>query len=74
LKTLKIILLSLTPLLMYSCNEPSYFPFIKGSGIIVKEKRDTDNFSSIDLRMAGNAGISEDDRFKVLEYQEVRKP
>jgi hypothetical protein len=66
LRTLKIMLPSLIPLLMLSCNDRSCFPFIKGSGIIVTEKRDTDNFSSIDLRMAGNVEISENDRFNLL--------
>ncbi len=63
---LKIILLSLTPLLMLSCDKESPFPYIKGSGNIVTEKRDTDNFSSVELRFAGNVEVSEDDRFKLM--------
>ena len=66
LKILKFILLSLTPMLMLSCNKQPVFSFIKGSGIIVTEKRDMDNYSSIDLRMAGNVKISADNRFKLL--------
>ncbi len=65
-KMLKIILLSLTPMLMLSCDKQSLFPYIKGSGIIVTENRDIDNFSSIDLKIAGNVEISADNRFKLL--------
>ncbi len=66
LKMLKIMLISLTPMLMLSCNKQSLFSYIKGSGIIVTEERDLDNYSSIDLRMAGNVKVSADNRFKLM--------
>ncbi|GEM_PF-360220 len=62
---LKIILLSITPILVLSCNKQPLFPYIEGSGIIVTEKRNIVNYSSIDLRMAGNVNISADNRFKL---------
>jgi len=62
---LKIILLSFIPMLMVSCNQQLLFPHIEGSGIIVTENRNMDNYSSIDLRMQGNVTISADDRFGV---------
>ena len=66
LKMLKIILISLAPMLILSCNKQSLIPYIKGSGIIVTEERDIDNYSTIDLRMAGNVKISADNRFKLM--------
>ena len=62
---LKIILLSFIPMLMGSCNQQMFYPHIKGSGIIVSENRNIDNYASIDLRMQGNVKISADDRFGV---------
>jgi hypothetical protein len=65
-KMLKIFLILLTPTLMLSCDKQSLLPYIKGSGIIVTEQRDTDNFSSVELRLAGNVEVSEDDRFRLM--------
>ena len=65
-KMLKIILLSITPILILSCNKQPLFPYIKGSGIIVAENREIDNYSSIDLRMEGNVKISSDSRFELM--------
>jgi hypothetical protein len=65
-KMLKVILLSLTPMLLLSCNNKLSFSYIEGSGKIVTEKREVNNYSSIDLRMAGNVKISADNRFKLL--------